>query len=142
DQATGSRGGVDFLGRPRPHGAASDIGAIEWQGEAAATPGSNTGETRATRDKAADPDRSGTTTATPAQRRTGALKLPGNAGWCVEPALFMGNPLVLMSRPDFARCLLVLHAAWQSTARPGATAYRASHRAAPTSGTGGNGAGP
>ena len=142
DQATGSRGGVDFLGRPRPHGAASDIGAIEWQGKAAAAPGSNTGETRATRDETAGADRSGATTATPAQRRTGVLKLPGNAGWCIEPALFLGNPLVLMSRPDFARCLLVLHAAWQSAARPVATAYRASHRAAPTSGTGGNGAGP
>src|SRR3546814_15630532 len=77
----------------------------------------------------------------PAKDRAGVLTLPGTTGWCVEPALFIGNPLVLMSRPNFARCLLALHAAWQSAARPGTATYRISHRPAPRSGTGSNGAG-
>src|SRR5690606_6926740 len=113
---------------------------VEWQGEATVAPGSNTGEARAT-GKALGPDRPDATTVTPAKDRAGVLTLPGTTGWCVEPALFIGNPLVLMSRPNFARCLLALHAAWQSAARPGTATYRISHRPAPRSGPGSNGAG-
>ena len=132
DRAIGpAHGDTDFLGRPRSHGAAVDIGAVEWQGEAAATDDAGPAPARAgaafIRDRLQRP-------------HTGSM-VSADASWCLEPALFIGSPLVMLARPNFARCLIVLHGAWQTAARLGAAAYRVSHQPGGHSGTGNDGAG-
>lgn len=136
DSAVGStRSNVDFLGRPRPYGAASDIGAVEWQGEAAAATGADGSRTTGAT--------LGTATATGlwSQRLRNPPAIPLDASWCLEPALFIGNPLALLARPNFAHCLLALHTAWQWAARRGAAAYGISHLTDTRSGPGSDGAG-